>query len=939
MGRVIFVRLFSMLVAAVALAPIGAQAQSGISGVVRDSSAAVLPGVTVEASSPALIEKVRTVVTDREGLYRLIDLRPGIYTVTFSLPGFATVRREAIELGANFIANVNAEMRVGGIEETLTVSGQTPVVDIQSTQQQAVMTKELLESIPSARSWATNTVPAVARGIDVGGSGTMLHANLKVYGSFEPWNEVQVDGMSMIAAAGYPGVYYNYDSFEEAVYQIGGGTAEATSSGVIVNLIPRQGGNEFHGDATGLYSNHSFQASNDSEELRARGLRSQGGVDELHDVNASLGGPIKTDKVWFFGSVRNWKTNSYIANAFNPDGSRAIDDYLLYNLTGRITYQLSQRNKISGMYDMSKKNQGHRGFGPGFSPEAAFKSWTPVPQSGNSVLKFTSTASSKLLIESAFSTQFFELWGVYRPEVELPSATNPWGAIAKRDLILGRTWNAAPGGETYLRSFIYHVNSSITYVTGSHSIKIGEQFGRGYGGSGTVNQHGSMVQQYRNGTPDSVIAYNTPTNVRTDLDLQLGLFAQDSWTLGRLTLNPGIRLEIHRNSIPVQTAAAGRFVPERQFASIPGIVSWTDWNPRIGGVYDAFGNGRTAIKASIGRYPLFEQTSTAAQYNPMTAVGGASSNITDQRTWNDRNNNDIAEDDELGPPTNNRFGLGVDRTLDPDLDRPYSWMTSVGVQQELRPGMGLSVTYNRQVYRQLVWTDNLDTSFADYTLINIPDPTGSGGTLPIYNLNVNKRGLVSSYGTNSDHNRRLYDGVDIALNTRFRNGTVAVSSSTGRTRDIRCEVDDPNDLRFCDETELDIPYLTSFRIVGTYQLPYAIRLSGVFQSTPGGSSGQPIYGISYIVNRTIVPTLTNPSVTVRLDEPGSQRYEQINQLDFAIGREFQVGKVRLTPKVEIANTLNVNPITTQVTTFGSAFGTPQGILPGRVARINVAMKF
>jgi hypothetical protein len=324
----------------------------------------------------------------------------------------------------------------------------------------------------------------------------------------------------------------------------------------------------------------------------------------------------------------------------------------------------------------------------------------------------------------------------------------------------------------------------------------------------------------------------------------------------------------------------------------------------------------------------------------MTSVGGANSNVTDTRTWSDPDGNDIAEDSEIGPSTNNAFGLGLDKKLDPHLKRPYSWMTSIGMQQQLWPGVGLSISYNRQQYSRLLWTHNLDTTFDDYTLITIPDPRGNGQTLPVYNLNVNKRGLVHSFGTNSDQNKRIYNGVDIAVNSRFRRtGTVTVSSSIGRTQDVTCQVDDPNSLRFCDETKQHIPFLRSFRVVGTYRLPLAVLVSGVFQSAPGGLAGLPIFPMNYIVNRSIVPNLTNASVTIRLDNPGSLKYPQINQLDFAVGKEFHVTRMLVLPKLEVANALNVNPILTQVTTFGSSFGTPQGILPGRVARINVALKF
>ena len=932
--------LLSLLMG-VALLPASAQAQSSITGAVQDATGGALPGVTVEASSPDLIE-ARVVVTDGEGLYRAIDLRPGTYAVTFTLPGFDTVRREGIALQANFTATVNAEMPIGSVSETLTVSGLAPVVDTQNTRSQTVLTKELLEALPSSRTWGTNTVPAITRVVDVGGSSAVGGLNLKAYGDNEYWNVIRVEGMNVNAAGTWPGIYYNFDSLEEVVYQVGGGDAEATSSGVIVNMIPRQGSNQLAGDTTFVFSNSSLTSSNVTEELSAQGLTAPSALYRLHDINGSLGGPIG-DRVRFFASVRNWTTDSYKANAFYADGTQAIDKYKMNNATGRLTYQLSPRNRISAQYDFSSKVQGSRGFGNGFSPEASYRSRTSkLPPSGNSIVKFTSAVSNRVLVDVGYSTNLFQLYGVYQPEVALPSATDPFGDIAKRDVVLGRTFGAAPSGETYLQTMTYNLNASVSYVTGSHAFKVGQQWSRAHLGSGTNRQNGSLVQQYREGVPDSVVVYNTPTIVQTDLDYKIGFYAQDSWRVNqRLTFNPGIRYDRHRNSIPEQTAAAGRFVPARSFAAIPGVISWDDVSPRVGAVYDLSGDGRTAIKASVGKYPGFEIANTAARFNPMTSSGGTGSSVRDTRTWDDLNGNDIAEENEIGPSTNARFGLGLDRTVDPDLQRPYSWMTSLGIQHELSSGWGLSATYTRRDQSRLRWTENLETTFDDYTLITIADPRGNGQTLPVYNLNVDKFGLVDRYDTNSDENKRYYDGVEVSLSGRFlTGGTLFVATSTGRIQEVVCEVSDPNALRFCDQTQLDSTrFITSFRVVGNYPLPRGFGISAVFQVTPGGQRGQPIYATNYRVTRTTVRNLTLPAVTVRLDEPGSQMYAHIKQLDLSVSKAFEMGGMQLLPRFEIHNALNAGPILAQVTTFGSSLGRPQRILPGRMVRFYAALKF
>jgi hypothetical protein len=656
---------------------------------------------------------------------------------------------------------------------------------------------------------------------------------------------------------------------------------------------------------------------------------------------------VLKNKLWFFSSFRNWANNNYIANAFNADGSRAKDTYHLYDSTDRVTWQLSAKNKVSVLYDLSHKNQASRGFGPGYQLDAAYVSKTPTPPTGDTVVKWTTTMSNKMLVEVGYSQNIFRLTGTYEPGVVLQSQTSACyfqglgcGTIAQHDLVLGTFTAAYAGGETYNHAFTSNVNASVSYVTGSHSFKIGEQFTKGLAAAGTVDQNGDLVQQYANGVPVSVLVYNTPTNAQTNLAYNWVLYAQDSWTTGRLTFNPGLRFNDQRDAFPEQTAAAGRFVTARDFAAISGVAHWVNVNPRVGAVYDLFGNGKTAIKVSEGSYPTFDHTSTAAQFNPMTAVGGTGSAVTDLRTWKDLNGDGIAENNEIGPSTNSAFGQVASVHVDPHLKQPYSWITNIGVQQQLKPGTALSVTYVRRDYRRLVWQTNLDAPFSNFNLITIPDPRGNGQTIPVYSLMPQYFGQVNEYDTNSTTNKRSYNGVDISLTSRFGNGgTVIVSTSTGHTVTNYCQVEDPNNLRFCNQTQIHIPYLTGFRILGNYPLPYGFRVSGVFQSTPGGAAGIPDLPTNYVVTRVIVPTLTQASVTVRLNQPGTQLYPQINQLDFGVSRDIKTGRLSWQPKVEVANALNINPVLTQVTSFGPALGTPQTILAPRLVRLYITVKF
>ena len=340
--------------------PVPVLAQSAIAGVVRDSSGAVMPGVTVEVSSPALIEGTRAVTTDGSGQFRVVDIRPGTYLVTFTLPGFTTIRREGIELPSNFTATVNAEMRVGALEETVTVSGASPTVDVRSAERRSSLDQQLLKELPSARSWDTDTQAFIIKRPEVGGStATTVSGGPKVfvYGSRDT-AEVQIDGMSVMAGVDNPGTYASYDNMQEMTYSIGGGSAEQTSGALNVNMIPRTGGNQFHGDATYMFANHDMQGSNINDELIQRGMVVPPGLDKTWDASADLGGRIVRDKLWFFASWRDWAFNQRIADAFNPDGSQAAETNHLYNVGVRLTYQMTPANKITGYYDKQVKNIG-----------------------------------------------------------------------------------------------------------------------------------------------------------------------------------------------------------------------------------------------------------------------------------------------------------------------------------------------------------------------------------------------------------------------------------------------------------------------------------------------------------------------------------------------------------------------------------------------------
>src|SRR5438876_5260704 len=300
-------------------------AQSRFTGLVRDQSGAVLPGVSVEASSPALIEKSRSTVTDERGTYKIIDLRPGNYSLTFTLPGFKTVMRE-VELPSDFTATINAEMTVGAVEESITVAAESPVVDSQTNFKAQVLPREVLDSVPTAHT--IQSVGQLVVGVqlnlpDVGGSQAMQQTYFTVHGAGTSQTSVLMDGMIINGLQGDGGIqsYLNDAGNEQMVYQTGGGTADSPTGGLKLNMVPKEGGNKLHGSFFGGFESNRLQSNNLSPFLASHGVRVVDRIGKYRDIDMTLGGPLKKDKLWFFTSGRLFTVNKPIANAFwIPEG-------------------------------------------------------------------------------------------------------------------------------------------------------------------------------------------------------------------------------------------------------------------------------------------------------------------------------------------------------------------------------------------------------------------------------------------------------------------------------------------------------------------------------------------------------------------------------------------------------------------------------------------
>jgi hypothetical protein len=962
-----------LALAALVLVPAGtalAQATGAIVGVVTDATGAVLPGVTVEAGSPALIEQVRTAITDGEGRYRAVDLRPGVYSVTFTLPGFSTVVREGIELSTGFTATVNADLRVGALEETITVTGESPVVDVQNVAARRVISKDMVTALPSNRNFQTlaTTIPGISMtggmrqvGVDVGGSLGDQSAQMMIHGSKSGDAQNFFNGMPMNGTLGVTqhGNFIDMGSIEEVDYMLGSVSAETTTGGVHVNLIHKDGGNQFSGLAFSAFTNHNLQAGNLTDELRAQGARRVNSIDRIMDQNFTFGGPIRRDKLWYLFSFRYWGLNDRPANmwydanptdfVYTPDLSRpAIDDSWLSSGTLRLTWQAAEKHKVNFFTIFQGRCLCHTGVSATRAPEATRAARSKHNQVGQ--LEWTYTASNSLLIQAASSFYNQD----YHQEPVVPD---------DRIAFIERSTNLnfrGPGlGEFRMEHLVFNYRGSITYVTGSHNAKFGFDLQNGLGDF-YRNYHDNLVARLFNGVPQSVLVYTTPYYSQQSIDVGLGIYAQDQWTIDRMTLNLGLRFDLQRASAPAVELAASRFIGPRSFDEVTNVPNWKDLNPRMGVAYDLFGDGRTALKASFSRYVAGEAAGFARRNSPVhTTVNNAI------RTWSD-NGDFIPTEDEFGPLSNVNFGEVVIRNRYDDAVREgygvrfNNWETQFGVQHELMPRVSLNAFYSRRWYGNHTVTDNLlvdSTHFDPFCVIGPTDSSlrphqqgflpGGGGreVCGLYDVNPLVFGLSDNlitfsgpYGAFGE----VYDGIDVTLDGRFGGGTLLTGGvSLGRTATNDCfTVDSPEQMRHCD---ISPPWQPRWKLAGSYPLPvWGLQVAGTFQNL----AGPEILATYLASNAEIAPSLgrnlaqgATARKAVELIQPGTAFGERMTQVDVRLSKILQIDRVRIQGNLDLYNLFNASPVLAVNTRYGSQWLTPTYVLPGRILKFSAQVDF
>jgi carboxypeptidase family protein len=978
-----------------------------IAGLVRDTTGGVLPGVTVEAASPALIEKVRTVVTDDQGQYKILDLRPGTFTVTFTLAGFGTVKREGLELTTGFTATANAELRVGSIAETVIVSGASPVVDVQNVRTQKVLSHETLDTLPTGKTiqgWAALTLGAVTvgGGQDVGGNVGEAPGSMAIHGGRGNDQQLFMDGMTYNIAAGSTSgqgiiLKNNVLASQEITLETSGMSAESEGAGIQINIVPKDGGNIFSGSFVGAYTGSGLQSSNLTDALRARGLTSTSRVKKIYDGGGSFGGPIKRDKLWFFTAQRWWGAEAYVpGNYFNktpgtlfytPDFSRqAYVPSPQRDSTVRLTWQVSQKHKVTFLQLVQDNCNCFYAVAANTSPEASGNAHL-TPMSLTQVV-WTYPVTSRLLLQSGVTympngQKIERTAGVTTSDIPITELSTgyKYGAQVTYDDPKGPT-----GQNRYDQTNGRFV---LSYVTGSHAFKTGFTFFSGTQRADTTTQDPAVSYEVRKPTPDaapvpvSVTYYAYPRWTKNQ-GTKFAWYAQDQWTLRDLTLNLGIRVDTLHAWVPAQSKPAGRWTPALDFAKVDDVPNFKDVTPRLGAAYNLFGNGKTAVKASVGRYVIMDFTSLAGATNPQNAIVGSAT-----RTWTDDNHDYIPQENELTALSNSLFGTVFINTryADDVLKgwgvRPYSWIATASLQHELRPGMGLTVGYFRRWYGNFRVTDNLKVTPADYDPYCITAPVdarlpngGGNQVCGFYDIKPTAFGAVDNLVTQASHygkRTEVYNGFDFGINAQLgKGGLLAAGVSTGQVVTDNCfVVDSPQQAQpgFCHATN---PFKgqTQIKVSGVYPLPWDLQASAVFQSLAGipisgavplnafaaaiEASGAPIFGASYVArNAEIAPSLgrdlgacagrvpCTATATINLLAPYTGGFEdRLTQLDLRLTKIVRMGRVRVRGMFDVYNVFNANTILGGVITrVGPSYLQPTQILAGRLFKFGAQLDF
>ena len=962
----------------------GQDVQASIIGEVADNSGGVLPGVTVTASSPALLTRQVAAVTNERGEYRLTLLPIGTYTVQYELAGFQTVRREGIRLTAGFTAKLDVVLSVGAVSETITVSGSAPIVDVTSSTNTTHLTKEAFDLIPTSRSGLQSVLvmaPGVRSNLDDGTSGTGgTNPMFRAFGqNNESWT--QVEGIVVTAArmANQSGVSFDSMTFDEANVTTVGANANTPSRGILLQVVVKSGSNRFAGGGQYIATGAKLQANNVSEAFIAQNVPSAGEpIKKKYDTNAELSGPVMKDKLWFYGSVRR-RISDQFQIALMPDGTQAVDKQTQNWATIKLTQQVLPSSRVIGYFSRLSSRQLTNGGTTTLNPlDSSYTRQWPIQ--GGKIEWQTAKGNA------VFSAQYGDFrWYAERTGRELDSSGRP--NIQITDTVAGKT-SGMPQDISRQDEGRKGLNTTFGWykptAKGNHDVKAGFDYTHAYSNRAQKErgQAGNYRLQFATAATSYVFVRNTPAYAVAPVNY-VGAWVQDSWTLGRrLTLNLGLRYAHDRGYLPNQcskpVAAPFTSVFPGQCVTETEFKIWQPVTPRTFVSYDVTGNGRTVLKGGWGLY------AHERGFDELALVNTLNESET-QFLWRDLNRDRTFQVGEANLDTTCNVGAvgcdyvagptittpGVTATLsngvlNPDEKEPMYHDANVALEQQLSSTLAVRfmTLYSHHVntYR----LQNNKRPYESYSIpVNSPDPgpdniigtadDGKNITYYKYPTAISGAAFQQSMLINDQRSNATFKSFELAMTKRLQNRWMLMASYSGtkihvpykRAGDFTGVTAGGLGLLLADynpNAEInsrDDSYEWTARLTGAYTFPYDVQMSMNYEMRSGDTWARTVVLQDLVPGTTTrTPGSTIPTLSVRAEPVNANRLPNLHLMNTRFQKNFRVARgYRLGVQANIFNTLNMGKIRTLTAASGPTFMRPASIYAPRSLELGVNFSF
>ncbi len=946
----IAVCLVLLAVSSVAIAAQGTTAS--IIGRVTDESGAVLPGVTISATSPALQLPAVVDVTDASGEYRLTPLPIGTYVVEYALAGFQPIRHENLRLTTGFVAKVDVVLKIGALAETITVSGAAPVVDVTSTTTSFQMTREALELLPTTRNGIIgllNQTPGVRSNLDIGGSGVNAGPIVRAYGQggamYFTVEGVVTTGASFSTGGGQ---YFDYSVLEEAQIQTLGGDAEVPSRGVQVNMLVKSGGNDFHANASWHQTNQNFQSKNIDAALAAQRIRQGNEIQNRWDVSGDFGGRIVRDKLWFYLGARKRAETQNVLGFTLPDGQPGGSDQSTSYATGKLSYQMTKANRLVGFYQRNYKLDIHI--------QNEFSTWESR-ENHHPLVLVNKIEWQSVLSNSLVATAQAGYWSAVSGHLEghtAKPATLDRANGAETGEWIRSGWQGTPLVRTHFKGTVTWYRPDL--LGGSHGLKTGFDYMPGWASESTIHRLGTNYQVvFNNGVPLQLVTWNTPTYARED-GRYLAFYGQDSWTIGRrLTLNLGVRYAHDVAFIAARCRDAadppGQVLFPAQCFPRVNFNTWNPVSPRVRAAYDMTGDGKTVIKGGWGRFAHMRNAST--ELRPANPGG----RVTATYRWRDLNGNrdyDLGEVnlDPQGPDFVSRAG-GITSVPNPNEREPYTDEFSVTVERELVANMSVQATgaytRNSDIYRTVNILRPPDVYSNPVTRPD-PGPDGRLGTADDPGTSITYYEYPAAVAgarferfmlTNDPEATQTFKTIEFLTQKRLSNDWLFTASySATKTNNplvsglnpgegsspIYAADANPNAEIFSHDRNWE----WIARGQGAYYFPADLMVSANYSHLSGAPWARQVLFTGGVLS----------SVTLRVEPIGSRRLPNRNIVDLRVAKGIRLrNSHRAEIRLNVYNVLNTNSAIGMTALSGANFMRPTGIVPPRILELGAAYSF